>query len=164
MSDEKNTKFDYMLNVMERAGQEKYPAKAGYAGKRKALLAHVRELERKAAMADQLAPVLAFLAGEAPLDGVWFGDRHPTEKGAFWWRKHLRTAGAPEAPAPKPVAMIEAADARRLADELEKLRCDHWTHWSAQENHVAATAVRHLRLLAEHNAPGVGVPQGGQKR
>jgi hypothetical protein len=34
--------------------------------------------------------VIAFLMGEAPLDGVWFGDKHPTEKGAFWWRKHLR--------------------------------------------------------------------------
>lgn len=69
---------------------------AGFGGKRKALLAHVRELERKAAMADQLAPVLAFLSGEAPLEGVWFGDPHPTEKGAFWWRKHLRTAGVGE--------------------------------------------------------------------
>ena len=36
--------------------------------------------------------VMAFLLGEGPLDGVWFGDRHPTEKGAFWWRKHLRAA------------------------------------------------------------------------
>lgn len=34
--------------------------------------------------------VMKFLLGEGPLDGVWFGDKHPTEKGAFWWRKHLR--------------------------------------------------------------------------
>ena len=39
-----------------------------------------------------LQGVVAFLMGEAPLDGVWFGDRHPTERGAFWWRKHLREA------------------------------------------------------------------------
>jgi hypothetical protein len=64
----------------------------------------------------------------------------------------------------KPAAMIEAQDARKLADELEKLRCDHWTHWSAQENHIAATAVRHLRLLAEHNARGVmGMDQPQQE-
>lgn len=56
------------------------------------------------------------------------------------------------APAPQPIAMIEADDASRLADELEKLRHDHWTHWTAQENHIAAVAVRHLRLLAQHNA------------
>jgi hypothetical protein len=92
VAEEKNTQFNYLLNAFEHASQEKYPAKAGYAGKRKALLEHVRELERKATMADQLAPVLAFLAGEAPLDGVWFGDPHPTERGAFWWRKHLRAA------------------------------------------------------------------------
>ena len=59
---------------------------------------------------------------------------------------------APKDADAKPVAMIEADDARRLADELEKLRCDQWMHWTAQENHVAATAVRHLRLLAKHNA------------
>jgi len=57
-----------------------------------------------------------------------------------------------ETAAVKPIAMIEADDARRLADELEKLRCDHWMHWTAQEVHIAATAVRHLRLLANHNA------------
>jgi hypothetical protein len=37
-------------------------------------------------------PVFAFLLGSGPLDGQWFGDKHPTEKGAFWWRKHLRAA------------------------------------------------------------------------
>lgn len=36
--------------------------------------------------------VFAFLRGEGPLEGVWFGDDHPTEKGKFWWRKHLRSA------------------------------------------------------------------------
>ncbi len=34
--------------------------------------------------------VIAFLLGEGPLDGVWFGEKHPTERGNFWWRKHLR--------------------------------------------------------------------------
>lgn len=33
--------------------------------------------------------VIEFLKGSAPLKGVWFGDKHPTERGAFWWRKHL---------------------------------------------------------------------------
>lgn len=34
--------------------------------------------------------ILKFLLGEGSLDGVWFGDIHPTERGMFWWRKHLR--------------------------------------------------------------------------
>lgn len=40
----------------------------------------------------ELVNIVAFLLGEEPLEGVWFGDPHPTEKGAFWWRKHLRDA------------------------------------------------------------------------
>ena len=43
-----------------------------------------------------------FLYGAGPLEGVWFGDKHPTEQGTFWWRKHLR----------------------RIADELEKKQED----------------------------------------
>ena len=39
-----------------------------------------------------LAEVCAFLDGSAPLEGVWFGDRHPTKPGAFWWRSALRAA------------------------------------------------------------------------
>lgn len=42
--------------------------------------------EREACVSSE---VMAFLRGEAPLDGVWFGEPHPTERGAFWWRKHL---------------------------------------------------------------------------
>ena len=32
--------------------------------------------------------VIAFLKGSAPLEGVWFGQIHPTEP-AYWWRKYL---------------------------------------------------------------------------
>lgn len=48
MAEEKNTPFNYLLNAMERAAQAERPADHGYGEKRKALLAHVRELERKA--------------------------------------------------------------------------------------------------------------------
>lgn len=44
--------------------------------------------------------VAAFLLGEAPLDGAWFGDTRPSEHGQFWWRKHLRAALAAPATAP----------------------------------------------------------------
>lgn len=45
--------------------------------------------------------VITFLLGEAPLDGVWFGEKHPTYPGRFWWRAHLRKAIEPSA---EPVA------------------------------------------------------------
>jgi hypothetical protein len=52
MTAEPRTQFDYLLNAMTHAAQEAHPAKAGYAGKRKALFDYVRELERKAALDD----------------------------------------------------------------------------------------------------------------
>lgn len=51
----------------------------------------------------------------------------------------------------EPVARIESKDALCLANELEAIRQAHWTHWAAEENHVVAVSVRHLRLLANHN-------------
>jgi hypothetical protein len=43
MSD--HTKFDYLLNAMERAGQSHNPHMEGYGDKRRALFAHVRAME-----------------------------------------------------------------------------------------------------------------------
>jgi hypothetical protein len=42
-----------------------------------------------------LAEVVEFLCGEAPLEGVWFGEDHPTKPGKFWWRPYLRAALSP---------------------------------------------------------------------
>lgn len=50
-----------------------------------------------------LRELLAFLCGSAPLDGVWFGDKHPTERGQFWWRKHMLATIEP---------LLDAADER----------------------------------------------------
>ena len=55
--------------------------------------------------------VAAFLLGEAPLDGFWFGERHPA--GGFWWREHLRAALAAPATA-------QAAEIERLKTESEE--------------------------------------------
>jgi hypothetical protein len=41
-------------------------------------------------LTDEQVKVLNFLLGADDLDGVWFGERHPTERGAFWWRDRLR--------------------------------------------------------------------------
>jgi dihydrofolate reductase (trimethoprim resistance protein) len=39
-----------------------------------------------------LEEVIGFLSGTEPLDGVWFGEDHPSERGKYWWRKYLRAA------------------------------------------------------------------------
>lgn len=105
--------------------------------------------------ASMLRNLLSIIHGQGQCDGYRYIEEHGLEKaltdaGAKVMELFNKTAAAPTAPTPtQPVAMIEPADARRLADELEQLRLDHWSHWNAQENNIAATAVRHLRLLGE---------------
>lgn len=36
------------------------------------------------------ADIAQFLMGTGPLEGVHFGDDHPTRKGKFWWRTVIR--------------------------------------------------------------------------
>lgn len=57
-----------------------------------ALRAALAEPEPEPEQVVQPHSVFSFLLGESALDGVWFGDRHPTERGAYWWREHLRSA------------------------------------------------------------------------
>ena len=40
----------------------------------------------------ELDDVIAFLMGEGPLQGHWFGDTVPVLHGAYWWRDALRKA------------------------------------------------------------------------
>ena len=35
-----------------------------------------------------------FLMGVGPLEGFYFGEKHPSRKGAFWWRKVMRERSA----------------------------------------------------------------------
>ena len=50
------------------------------------------QADQVAAPKDDLQQVIAFLMGDAELEGVSFGERHPTKAGAFWWRLNLRAA------------------------------------------------------------------------
>jgi hypothetical protein len=45
-----------------------------------------------------LQTVVSFLCGEGPMDGVWFGDTNPRERGKYWWRKYLRAATSSATP------------------------------------------------------------------
>ena len=59
--------------------------------------------------------ILKFLLGEGELDGVWYGDKHPTEQGMFWWRKHLRQY-LEQAQLQQPVVMqAEGSDGAEVA-------------------------------------------------
>lgn len=53
---------------------------------RSTLAARNRDLEAQVA---GLVELRAFLGGTGPIEGVWFGDLHPTKTGRFWWREHL---------------------------------------------------------------------------
>jgi len=61
------------------------------AAKREASTEQQKDEARDAAMSPELQAMHAFLLGEAPLGGVWFGDRHPESK-EWWWRNNLRAA------------------------------------------------------------------------
>ena len=54
-----------------------------------ALRLAIEQAERQEPVACVSSEMLEFLRGAAPLDGVWFGEPHPTERGQFWWRKYL---------------------------------------------------------------------------
>lgn len=83
--------------------------------------------------APDLESIAAFLDGSAPLDGVWFGDRHPTLPGAFWWRSMLKAAlGAKRAAEARPLGAAIAPEhdeamramAEKALREFEALRAD----------------------------------------
>lgn len=79
-----NTQFDYLLNAFEQASQADEPAKEGYGEKRRALLAHVRELEANAeryahirdnVTADERGYLLEMAQGQmAPWQVDWWVD------------------------------------------------------------------------------------------
>lgn len=46
-----------------------------------------------------LRGLVAFLNGEAPLDGCWFGEDPPPGEGRYWWRKPLNAALSAQAEA-----------------------------------------------------------------
>ena len=41
---------------------------------------------------DEAREFFKFLNGEVPWNGTWFGEYAPGERGAYWWRKHLKDA------------------------------------------------------------------------
>ncbi|WP_333703373.1 hypothetical protein [Sphingobium yanoikuyae] len=57
--------------------------------------------------------LLAFLCGDGPLDGHYFGEKPEHERGNFWWRKALRAAenaALEQAGEPVDVALLDRAE------------------------------------------------------
>lgn len=52
-------------------------------------------------MSEKLRSMVDFLMGNRELEGVSFGERHPTKAGAFWWRLNLRAAVNEDHPSKK---------------------------------------------------------------
>lgn len=96
-----------------------------------------------------LEQVAAFLDGSAPLDGCWFGEKNPKERGMFWWRKHLRNAIAYarvsvyDGPPSIARAAVELAGGGRDGDAVERVaramyedECDgNYNPWHKAEKH-----------------------------
>lgn len=98
-------------------------------------------------MADAQTPtpaeVLAFLHGAGEIDGVGFGDRHPTLPGAFWWRRHLPLLAAQAPAQPDRAVMQQALDAMaRLRDR------DCWRRGSRREDDPEWISAEHQCLNA----------------
>lgn len=73
------------------------------------------------AVSDAAHPVFAFLLGEGPLRGVHFGDRHPDERGAYWWRKDLSAALSAQPGAQK---SCNCATCRPHSVEMRMILCE----------------------------------------
>ncbi|WP_125998169.1 hypothetical protein [Sphingobium yanoikuyae] len=62
--------------------------------------------------------LFAFLCGDGPMQGHWFGEKPEHEQGNFWWRKALRAADN---------AMVEAETIKGII--LAFIDADDATHW-----------------------------------
>lgn len=63
-----------------------------------------------------IAPMIyKFLMGEGSIDGCWFGDRHSTLRGAFWWRSMLCHSAEAYTHSAQPVQPVEPVDLRQAA-------------------------------------------------
>jgi hypothetical protein len=95
----------------------------------------------------KLPEVIAFLKGEGPLDGVWFGEPHPSGK-PYWWRTLLPASEAPVAwRAYGPGRWANSwQDGKPTADDLEYSR-------------TRGYAITYAYARAESAAPA-SVPEG----
>ena len=65
--------------------------------------------------------IIEFLNGSHSYDGVWFGDKHRTKEGVYWWRKILRD-------------YVEASQFKQPVPDVSKLDFYGWSEKGMVEN------------------------------
>jgi hypothetical protein len=89
--------------------------------------------------------LVAFLNGEAPLEGLWFSDDpRPTGRAPYWWRMYLLAAptAPPASPGPEPLTEHE----RRWLDSMTR-------DPDPQANNIRrrdVALIRRLAAIADH--------------
>lgn len=92
----------------------------------------------------ELHPIFAFLDGSAAFEGVWYGDTHPTRKGAFWWRSVLREALATTHSAPVAGLTLTGAEIDAIAHKALHQPGDvvpYWDNWCQEIGRPFARAI-----------------------
>jgi hypothetical protein len=91
------------------------------------------------------AQLLAFLDGSGQIDGVGFGDRHPTLPGAFWWRRFLPLLAQPPA---QQAVMRQALDALTRLRDRDVWRITESDEWCDDERADEWITAEHQGLNA----------------
>jgi len=106
--------------------------------------------------------IFAFLFGESTFQGVWYGQPNPNERGAYWWRRHLRAAlAAPPAIAGEPVAHTMLA--RQLATASNNILTGNAGLEDANACMEAATIIAAAPIQSPPEAPAADAGQAGSE-
>jgi hypothetical protein len=74
-------------------------------------------VQEPVAWTDEQLQMLNFLYGAGEWDGLWFDQKHPAKKGAFWWRSDLRRLFTTPPAAQRQWVGLTDEDAHLLANE-----------------------------------------------
>jgi hypothetical protein len=89
----------------------------------------------------EIAELADFLYGTAPLDGAWFGEKHPNKASQFWWRAHMRKVLTEAA-----TLLTKQAEDARDAQRMQWLE----SHCFINEYHRRCTPYAMLRIYTKH--------------
>lgn len=102
---------------------------------------------REAFEVPDLGKMVAFLSGESTIFGLGYGDKHPTERGAFWWRKHLKRAED----ANKDLLIAKQAEIDELVKALKEMQKHYKLVAGDSAYKMSAMGCMLDRALAKYN-------------
>jgi hypothetical protein len=88
-----------------------------YGGLEAKIAAQPAPVQEPVAWTDEQLQMLNFLYGAGEWDGLWFDQKHPAKKGAFWWRSDLRRLFTTPPAAQRTWVGLTDEDAHLLANE-----------------------------------------------